>query len=277
MDLRSEIKDAVDFIRTKTRATPAIGIILGTGLGALADEIEKDLSISYDEIPHFPVSTVESHAGRFLFGKLGGKDVIAMQGRFHYYEGYDLRQVTFPVRVMKEIGVKILIVSNAAGGLNPQFEIGDLVMITDHINFQTANPLTGLNDETLGPRFPDMYNCYDRELQDLAEQTAIDEKVPLKKGVYVGVTGPNLETGAEYRFLRIIGGDLVGMSTVPEVIVARHQGTRVLGFSLATDMGLPDAMEPCSHEKIIAAAAKAEPKLTKLVKKTVERISIDQS
>ncbi len=275
MDLRSEIKDAVDFIRTKTRATPAIGIILGTGLGALADEIEKDLSISYDEIPHFPVSTVESHAGRFLFGKLGGKDVIAMQGRFHYYEGYDLRQVTFPVRVMKEIGVKILIVSNAAGGLNPQFEIGDLVMITDHINFQTANPLTGPNDETLGPRFPDMYNCYDRELQDLAEQTAIDEKVPLKKGVYVGVTGPNLETGAEYRFLRIIGGDLVGMSTVPEVIVARHQGTRVLGFSLATDMGFPDAMEPCSHEKIIAAAAKAEPKLTKLVKKTVERISID--
>ena len=277
MDLRSEIKDAVDFIRIKTRATPAIGIILGTGLGALADEIEKDLSISYDEIPHFPVSTVESHAGRFLFGKLGGKDVIAMQGRFHYYEGYDLRQVTFPVRVLKEIGVKILIVSNAAGGLNPQFEIGDLVMITDHINFQTANPLTGPNDETLGPRFPDMYNCYDRELQDLAERTAIDEKVPLKKGVYVGVTGPNLETGAEYRFLRIIGGDLVGMSTVPEVIVARHQGTRVLGFSLATDMGLPDAMEPCSHEKIIAAAAKAEPKLTKLVKKTVERISIDQS
>ncbi len=274
MNLKSEIKDAVDFIRTQTDATPAIGIILGTGLGALADEIKKDTSISYDKIPHFPVSTVESHAGRFLFGKLGGKDVIAMQGRFHYYEGYDLGQVTFPVRVMKEIGVKILIVSNAAGGLNPQFEIGDLVMITDHINFQVVNPLTGPNDENLGPRFPDMYNCYDRELRDLAEQTAIDEKVPLRKGVYVGVTGPNLETAAEYRFLRIIGGDLVGMSTVPEVIVARHQGTRVLGFSLATDMGLPDAMEPCSHEKIIAAAAKAEPKLTKLVKKTVERISI---
>jgi purine-nucleoside phosphorylase len=274
-DLKSEIRDAVDFIRSQTRATPAIGIILGTGLGALADEIKKDISISYDKIPHFPVSTVESHAGRFLFGKLGGKDVIAMQGRFHFYEGYDLGQVTFPVRVMKEIGVKILIVSNAAGGLNPQFEIGDLVMITDHINFQVVNPLTGPNDETLGPRFPDMYNCYDRKLQDLAEKTAIDEKVPLKKGVYVGVTGPNLETGAEYRFLRIIGGDLVGMSTVPEVIVARHQGTRVLGFSLATDMGLPDAMEPCSHEKIIAAAAKAEPKLTRLVKKTVERISIE--
>ncbi len=277
MDLKSEIKDAVDFIRTQTKATPEIGIILGTGLGALADEIKKDISISYDKIPHFPVSTVESHTGRFLFGKLGGKDVIAMQGRFHYYEGYNLEQVTFPVRVMKELGVKILIVSNAAGGLNPQFEIGDLVMITDHINFQAVNPLTGPNDETLGPRFPDMYNCYDRELRDLAEQTAIDEKVPLRKGVYVGVTGPNLETAAEYRFLRIIGGDLVGMSTVPEVIVARHQGTKVLGFSLATDMGLPDAMEPCSHEKIIAAAAKAEPKLTKLVKKIVERMSIEQS
>lgn len=275
MDLKTKIKDAVDFIRTQTGATPEIGIILGTGLGALADEIEKDISISYDKIPHFPVSTVESHAGRFLFGKLGGKDVIAMQGRFHYYEGYDLGQVTFPVRVMKEIGVKILIVSNAAGGLNPQFDIGDLVMITDHINFQAVNPLTGPNDDTLGPRFPDMYNCYDNELQDLAEQTAIEEKVPLRKGVYVGVTGPNLETAAEYRFLRTIGGDLVGMSTVPEVIVARHQGTRVLGFSLATDMGLPDAMKPCSHEKIIAAAAKAEPKLTKLVKKTVERISIN--
>lgn len=275
MDLKSEIKDTVDFIRSQTKATPAIGIILGSGLGALAEEIKKDISISYDKIPHFPVSTVESHAGRFLFGKLGGKDVVAMQGRFHYYEGYDLGQVTFPVRVMKEIGVKILIVSNAAGGLNPLFNIGDLVMITDHINFQAVNPLTGPNDESLGPRFPDMYNCYDSELRDLAEQTAIDEKIPLRKGVYVGVTGPNLETAAEYRFLRIIGGDLVGMSTVPEVIVARHQGTRVLGFSMATDMGLPDAMEPCSHEKIIAAAAKAEPKLTKLVRKTVERISID--
>lgn len=275
MDLKTRTKDAVDFIRTQTGATPGIGIILGTGLGALAEEIKKDISISYDKIPHFPVSTVESHAGHFLFGKLGGKDVIAMQGRFHYYEGYDLEQVTFPVRVMKEIGVKILIVSNAAGGLNPQFDIGDLVMITDHINFQVVNPLTGPNDDTLGPRFPDMYNCYDSELQDLAEQTAIEEKVPLRKGVYVGVTGPNLETAAEYRFLRTIGGDLVGMSTVPEVIVARHQGTRVLGFSLATDMGLPDAMKPCSHEKIIAAAAKAEPKLTKLVKKTVERISIN--
>ena len=197
MDLKKELKEAVDYIRTLTRVSPPIGIILGTGLGRLADEIEKETSISYEKIPHFPVSTVESHAGRFLFGKLGGKDVVAMQGRFHHYEGYDLGQVTFPVRVMKELGISILIVSNAAGGLNPQFEVGDLVMITDHINFQGVNPLTGPNDETLGPRFPDMYDCYNRELRDMAERIAIDESIPLRKGVYVGVTGPNLETAAE--------------------------------------------------------------------------------
>jgi purine-nucleoside phosphorylase len=274
MTQKNRIKEAVDYIRTVTRLSTPIGIILGTGLGGLADEIEQDTSISYDKIPHFPVSTVESHAGRFLFGKLGGKDVVAMQGRFHHYEGYDLGQVTFPVRVMKELGISILIVSNAAGGLNPQFEVGDLVMITDHINFQGVNPLTGPNDETLGPRFPDMFDCYNGELRALAERIAVEEKIPLRKGVYVGVTGPNLETAAEYRFLRIIGADLVGMSTVPEVIVARHQGTKVLGFSLVTDMGLPDALEPCTLEKIIAAADKAEPKLTALVKKTIENIAI---
>jgi purine-nucleoside phosphorylase len=274
MDIRAQVNETISYIRTQTGMAPAIGIILGTGLGALADEIKKDTVISYEKIPHFPVSTVESHAGRLLFGKLGGKDVLAMQGRFHYYEGYDLRQVTYPVRVMKELGVKILIVSNAAGGLNPQYNIGELVLITDHINFQGNNPLLGPNDETLGTRFPDMYNCYDKDLRMLAEQTALEERVPMQKGVYVGVSGPNLETAAEYRFLRIIGGDLVGMSTVPEVIVARHQGTRVLGFSLVTDMGLPDAMEPCSHQKIVAAAGKGEPKLTKLVKSIVERINI---
>ncbi len=274
MDLKKEVEEAVDYVRTLTRVRPPIGIILGTGLGGLADEIETETSISYEKIPHFPVSTVESHAGRFLFGKLGGKDVVAMQGRFHHYEGYDLKQVTFPVRVMKELGIVILIVSNAAGGLNPQFEVGDLVMITDHINFQGVNPLTGPNDESLGPRFPDMYDCYNAELRSLAERLAIEERIPLRKGVYVGVTGPNLETAAEYRFLRIMGADLVGMSTVPEVIVARHQGTKVLGFSLVTDMGLPDALEPCTLEKIIAAADKAEPKLTALVKKTIENIAI---
>jgi purine-nucleoside phosphorylase len=274
MTIKEQVKEATDYIRTCTKATPAAGIILGTGLGALADEIKAETTITYDKIPHFPVSTVESHAGRLLFGKLGGRDVVAMQGRFHFYEGYTFQQVTFPVRVMKELGVKVLIVSNACGGLNPQFEIGELVLITDHINFQGGNPLLGKNDDTLGPRFPDMFNAYDKDLRDLAIATALDVKVPLQKGVYVGVTGPNLETAAEYRFLRIIGGDMVGMSTVPEVLVARHQGTKVLGFSLVTDMGLPDHMEPCSHQKIVAAAGKAEPKLTKLVKSIVERMEV---
>ena len=272
MDLGKAIKETVDYIRKNTKSAPEIGIILGTGLGALVKEINTEIQIDYDKIPNFPVSTVESHAGRLIFGKISGKNVVAMQGRFHFYEGYDLNQVTFPVRVMKELGVKILIVSNAAGGMNPLYSVGELVLITDHINFQGQNPLIGKNDDSLGPRFPDMHNCYDKDLRSLAEQTALEEKVPLQKGVYVGVTGPNLETAAEYRFLRIIGGDLVGMSTVPEVLVARHQGTKVLGFSLVTDMGLADAHEPCSHEKIIAAANKAEPKLTKLVKKIIEKI-----
>jgi purine-nucleoside phosphorylase len=274
MDIKTQVQETVAVIRTFTKATPSIGIILGTGLGALAEDISKETVIPYEKIKHFPVSTVESHAGRLLFGKLGGKDVVAMQGRFHYYEGYDLKQVTFPVRVMKELGVKTLIVSNAAGGLNPQYEIGDLVLITDHINLQGVNPLTGPNDNSLGTRFPDMCNTYDKDLQNLAIATALENKIPMQKGVYVGVTGPNLETAAEYRFMRIIGADLVGMSTVPEVIVARHQGTKVLGFSFVTDMGLPDAIEPTSHEKIVAAAAKGEPKMTLLVKKVVERMSI---
>jgi purine-nucleoside phosphorylase len=274
MDLKTQLQETVAFIRTQTKATPPIGIILGTGLGALAEEIVKETVITYDKIPHFPLSTVESHAGKLLFGKLGGKDVVAMQGRFHYYEGYSMLQVTFPIRVMKELGVKILIVSNAAGGLNFQYVLGDLVLITDHINFQGTNPLIGRNDDKMGPRFPDMYNCYDRELRDLAEQVAVDEKIPLQKGVYLAVTGPTFETGAEYRFMRILGADLVGMSTVPEVIVARHQGTKVLGFSFVTDMGLPDAQEPCSHERVMAAAAKGEPKMTKLVKKVVERMTV---
>ena len=274
MEIREQLKETVAYIRTVTKAAPPIGIILGTGLGALAEEITKDTVIPYEQIPHFPLSTVEGHAGRLLFGKLGGKDIVAMQGRFHYYEGYDMKQVTFPVRVMKELGIKVLIVSNACGGLNPQFNMGELVMITDHVNLQGVNPLTGKNDNSLGPRFPDMFNSYDRQFRNLAEQVAIDEKIPLQKGVYIGVIGPNFETPAEYRFMRTIGGDMVGMSTVPEVIVARHQGTRVLGFSLVTDMGLPDAIEPTSHELVLAAAAKGEPKMTKLVKKVIERMTI---
>lgn len=271
-NISQKINEAVSFIRTKTKDSPKIGIILGTGLGGLAKAIKREVEIPYDQIPHFPVSTVESHAGKLLFGTAGGKKVVAMEGRFHLYEGYTLKQVTFPVRVMKALGMETLIVSNAAGGLNPQFAKGDIVLITDHINLQGDNPLIGKNEETLGPRFPDMYNCYDSDLKKLAIEVARDERILIGRGVYIAVAGPNLETAAEYRMLRILGGDLVGMSSVPEVIVARHQGTKVLGFSVVTDMGLPDALEPCSHQKIVAAAESAGPNLSRLIEKIVERM-----
>lgn len=270
--LMDNIKEAVASIHTRTRMVPQVGIILGTGLGSLADGIDVSARVDYGSIPHFPVSTVESHQGRLLFGMLKEKPVVAMQGRFHFYEGYSLQQVTFPVRVMKELGVTTLIVSNACGGLNPLFRGGDLMIISDHINLLGANPLIGPNDDRLGPRFPDMYNCYDKDLVKLAEQAALDLKIPAKRGVYVSVAGPNLETAAEYRFLRTIGADVVGMSTVPEVIVARHQGTQVLGISIVTDMGLPDALEPCSLDKIIKTAAEAEPNLRALIAAVVERL-----
>lgn len=272
-DLKQMINEAVSFIRTKTKESPKLGVILGTGLGGLAKAVKREVEIPYDQIPHFPVSTVESHAGKLLIGTVGGKRVVAMEGRFHLYEGYTLKQVTFPVRVMKALGIETLIVSNAAGGLNPQFNKGDIVLMTDHINFQGDNPLIGKNDDTMGPRFPDMFNAYDRDLRDLAIQVSVEEKIPVQKGVYVGVSGPTLETAAEYRMMRVLGGDLVGMSTVPEVIVARHQGTKVLGFSVVTDMGLPDAMEACSHQKIVAVAEVAGPKLSRLIEKIVERMS----
>lgn len=272
--LKEKIKETVDFIRKKTILAPDVGIILGTGLGQLAQSIEIESTISYDQIPHFPVSTVESHAGRLIFGTLSGKKVLAMQGRFHFYEGYSMQEITFPVRVIKELGIKVLLVSNACGGLNPQFKAGDIMAITDHINLQGGNPLIGVNDDTLGPRFPDMYNCYDKDLIALAEETALDLGIKLQKGVYVSVTGPNLETGAEYRFLRGIGADVVGMSTVPEVIVARHQGTKVLGFSIVTDMGLPDALKPTNLDEIIAVANKSEPVLTQLLSKVVEKMEV---
>lgn len=271
-NLKQQIAEAVNLIRTKTKLEPRIGIILGTGLGSLASGIKLESTVGYETIPHFPVSTVESHAGKLLFGDLGGKKVVAMQGRFHYYEGYSMQQVTFPVRVMKALGIKILIVSNACGGLNPQFKSGDLMLITDHINLQGDNPLIGPNDVSLGPRFPDMYNCYDQDLIQLAENVALNLGMKLNRGVYVSVSGPNLETAAEYRFLRTIGADVVGMSTVPEVIVARHQGTRVLGFSIITDMGLPDALKPTSLEEIIACANKSEPLLRQLIAEVVEKI-----
>jgi purine-nucleoside phosphorylase len=242
-----------------------VGIILGTGLGKLAERIDTQETVPYQEIPHFPISTVETHAGRLILGTLNGRSVIGMQGRFHFYEGYSMEQVTFPVRVMKQLGVKALIVCNASGGLNPQFNVSDMVLITDHINLQGTNPLIGPNHENLGPRFPDMYACYDPEFLNLAASTALRLGYQLHRGVYVAVTGPCLETAAEYRMLRRLGGDIVGMSTVPEVIVARHQGTRVLGLSIITDMGLADCLGPMNMDEIIAAATVSEPLLTELV------------
>lgn len=272
MNISDRISESVAAIRLKADTEPAVGIILGTGLGLLAREIEAEAAIPYSEIPGFLVPTVESHAGRLIFGRLGGKNVCAMQGRFHYYEGYDLADITFPVRVMKALGVKTLIVSNACGGVNPLFHAGEIAVICDHINLQGANPLRGPNDAAQGPRFPDMYNCYDRDLVKLAEQAALDLKLVLRQGVYVALPGPNLETGAEYRMCRLLGADLVGMSTVPEVIVARQIGLRVAGFSVITDMGLPDAMKSVSLEDVLAAAGKAEPSFVTLVREFVRRL-----
>ena len=271
-EYRQQIDEATASIRSQTDAKPTVGIILGSGLGALGKGIEVQTTVGYETIKHFPRSTVESHDGRFLFGQLGGKSVVAMQGRFHFYEGYSMQQITLPVRVMHQLGVKILIVSNACGGMNPQFVAGDIMAITDHINLLGGNPLIGPNLDDFGPRFPDMCHCYDRELLGLAEQCALDLKIPMQKGVYVAVAGPNLETAAEYRFLRGIGADVVGMSTVPEVIAARQQGTRVAGFSIITDMGLPDALHPTDFETILGVAGKAEPILSNLIGELVKRI-----
>lgn len=271
-ELKTQIHDAVAFLRTKTQLTPTVGIILGTGLGGLVKEIETETVVDYGNIPHFPISTVESHHGKLIFGSLGGKKIVAMQGRFHYYEGYSLQQVTFPVRVMKHLGVQTLLISNAAGGMNPLFTKGDIMLIVDHINLLGDNPLIGPNDEQLGPRFPDMSEPYTKELITLAERVALDLKIRLQKGVFVAMTGPTLETRAEYRFLRTIGGDAVGMSTVPEVIVAVHQSMRVLGFSIITDECFPDALKPVSLQEVIAVANEAEPKLTAIMKEVVTRL-----
>ncbi|MFQ5649702.1 MAG: purine-nucleoside phosphorylase [bacterium] len=269
-DLRANIEEASDFLAAKTGISPEVGIILGTGLGALAEEIEQEALIPYDEIPHFPLSTVESHQGRLIFGKIAGKPVMAMQGRFHYYEGYTMHQITFPVRVMKSTGAQTLLVSNACGGMNPQYSPGDIMIISDHINLLGDNPLIGPNDDALGPRFPDMSEPYCHELIELAEQIALQEGIKVQKGVYVAVAGPCLETRAEYRFLRCIGADVVGMSTVPEVIVAVHSSMRVLGLSVVTDACLPDALKPVNIQEILRVAAEAEPKLTRIMKKVIE-------
>ncbi|UCC74746.1 MAG: purine-nucleoside phosphorylase [Gemmatimonadota bacterium] len=271
-DLLGRVRAASQLIRGRTSIEPRVAIILGTGLGALAEEIETETTIPYGEIPDFPVSTVESHSGRLLLGQLSGQQVVAMQGRFHRYEGYTLQQVAFPVRVMRDLGAQVLVVSNACGGMNPMWDLGDLMLIADHINLLGDNPLIGPNPDELGPRFPDMSEPYDLGLQRLALDVARDEKITLRRGVYVAVSGPNLETRAEYRFLRRIGADVVGMSTVPEVIVALHGGMRVLGISIITDSCLPDALKPASVEEIIKVAGEAEPRLTLLIKNVVARL-----
>jgi len=271
LHLYDQIQEAKEFIQSRWRGRPSIGIILGTGLGGLGEDIETEVRLLYEEVPHFPRPTVMSHAGRFVCGRLSGKIVVAMEGRFHYYEGYSLQQITLPVRVLRALGCEVLIVSNACGGMNPQFSKGDLMVIEDHINLMGDNPLIGKNDDRLGPRFPDMCWAYDRELIALTQQAALEEKIVCHKGVFVAVTGPNLETRAEYRFLRGIGADVVGMSTVPEVIVGVHCGLRNLGLSVITDQCLPDALAPVSLEEILATANAAEKKLRVLVRRAAKR------
>lgn len=264
-DLARQVQQASEAIRQTWAEKPQVGIILGTGLGSLAGQIQTQATIGYESIPHFPKPTTVGHAGQLVCGRLQGATVVAMEGRFHAYEGYSYQQVTFPVRVMKALGAGLLIVSNASGGMNPLYRQGDIVVIEDHINLMNGNPLVGPNDEALGPRFPDMSRPYDPALIDRALEIARRENFVAHKGVYVAVTGPNLETRAEYRFLRAIGADVVGMSTVPEVLVAVHAGMRVLGLSIVTDMCLPDALKPADIAEILAVAARAEPKLRKIV------------
>ncbi|MFA7228148.1 MAG: purine-nucleoside phosphorylase [Melioribacteraceae bacterium] len=270
--LSGMIAETLEVIRAKTKKNYEIGIILGTGLGGLVNEISIEHEIEYAELPNFPLSTVESHQGKLIFGKIGGKDVVAMQGRFHYYEGYTMQQITYPVRVMKLLGVKSLLVSNACGGMNPIYQRGDIMLIADHINLLGDNPLIGKNEDDLGPRFPDMSEPYNLELIKIAEEAALENKIKVQKGVYVAVPGPNLETKAEYRFLRNIGADVVGMSTIPENIVANHMGMRVLGISIITDECFPDSLKPAKVEEIIATAIQAEPKMTLIMKEVIRKI-----
>ena len=274
-ELLKSIQDSVRAIRKITDVKPDVAIILGTGLGGLVKEIKNQVEIDYKKIPGFPLSTVEAHAGKLIFGEMGGKKVVAMQGRFHRYEGYTYKQVTFPVYVMKALGAKILMVSNAAGGLNKDYKAGEIMVINDHNSLLLGdNPLCGPNDDKIGPRWPDMFETYDKELIKLAEKIAKQKNVKLNKGVYIGVIGPNLETEAEYKFLIAIGGDAVGMSTVPEVIVARHCGFRVLGISVITDMCIPGHLEVADITKIIGNAAEAEPKLTKIMSAVVSEVKL---
>lgn len=271
-ELRRRLAEGVDAVRARTSDRPDVAIVLGTGLGALAAEIDVEAVIPYEEIPNFPLSTVETHSGRLLAGTLAGKRVLAMQGRFHRYEGYTLQQVTLPIRVMRMLGAETLVVSNACGGMNPLWRPGELVLLDDHLNLLGDNPLIGPNLDELGERFPDMSEPYDKALIRLAEEAALEQGIPLRRGVYAAVAGPNLETRSEYRMLRFLGADVVGMSTVPEVIVARQMGMRVLGISIITDACLPDSLAAADIQDIIRTANRAEPRLTALVKAVLERM-----
>ena len=266
-----KIQETAAWLKQRMTTHPQTAIILGTGLGQLASEITDAYTFPYSDIPNFPMSTVEGHAGKLIFGKLGGKDIMAMEGRFHYYEGYTMKQVTFPARVMCELGIKQLFVSNAAGGMNPDFQIGDLMVIDDHINFFPEHPLHGKNNPQ-GPRFPDMHEAYDRALRDLADAIAAQKGIRLQHGVYVGLQGPTYETPAEYRMYRLLGGDAVGMSTVPEVIVARHCGIKVFGISVITDLGGFDNPVEVSHEEVQKAANAAQPIMTALMREMIQRV-----
>lgn len=265
-----KIQETAEFLKSKMRTSPETAIILGTGLGSLVNEITEKYEIEYKDIPNFPLSTVEGHSGKLIFGKLGGKEIMAMQGRFHFYEGYSMKEVTFPVRVMRELGIKTLFVSNAAGGMNPEFIIGDLMIITDHINMFPEHPLRGKNIP-YGDRFPDMSTAYDKELIAKAKEIADEKGIRVVEGVYLGTQGPTFETPAEYRMFRRMGGDAVGMSTVPEVIVARHCGIRVFGISVITDLGLEGIVVECSHEEVQKAADEAQPKMTTIFREIINR------
>ena len=267
-----KIKETAAFIKERFSIIPETAIILGTGLGELVNHITNQKELAYKDIPNFPISTVEGHSGKLIFGKLGTKDIMAMQGRFHFYEGYDMKQVTFPVRVMKQLGVKTLFVSNAAGGMNPTFKVGDLMVIRDHINLFPEHPLHGKNYNELGPRFPDMSEAYSKRLIKKAFEIAEKNNIYLQQGVYVGTQGPTFETPAEYKYFKIIGGDAVGMSTVPEVIVARHGDMEVFAISVITDLGVEGIVEKASHEEVQKAAALAQPKMTLIMKELVEQV-----
>lgn len=271
-EFRKKRREALEHIQEKTDFRPNFMVILGTGLGQLAEEMEVEVEVPYDQIPHFPISTVESHHGKLLFGTLGGKKIVAMRGRFHYYEGYSMQQIAFPVRVLKANGADTLIVSNACGGMNTNYERGDIMLINDHINMLGDNPLIGPNDDELGPRFPDMSEPYTKRLIDIAETVALESNIKMHKGVYVALSGPMLETRAEYRYLRLIGADVVGMSTVPEVLSAVHMGMEVLGISVITDECFPDALEPVEIEHVLEAAGMAEPKMTRVIIGVLEKL-----